>query len=299
MARREEQRHFGQVIQAWLIVAVLGWAGMAQAAGNDLILYRLGECTFETVNGRDTCVSVTPDNQGFELLTRDLGLSLSPKGLSTAETIGEAGFEYAYELIFNIVDASTDYWEAAVEDEDPNDLLLVSQLHVTKGLPFSFEIGAVLSHLSDSGIWGLGAELSWAFHEDFFYPVPDLGIRGFVNHTLGASDLSLTTAGFDVLVDLPFGVNGVVQLTPYVGYNFTAVFAASRLLDASPGDPTPAVEGVDNQPSVKPEFVFEPINNVYHRGLVGLRLRYAVLNFTVETLFGDVTTISLKLGLDF
>lgn len=280
--------------------AILSVSAPSYASGNDLVLRRLGECTFQTIDGREQCVSVTPDTDGFESLVRDLGFVMSPKGLSPAETVGQAGFEMAFELSLNVINANADYWEAAVEDQDPDNVMLVNQIHFTKGLPFSFEIGAVLSHLFESDMWALGTELTWAFHEDYFWPVPDLGMRGFVNHVVGARDLNLTTAGFDVIASVPIGAGGVVSLTPYIGYNFTAIFASSRLLDATPQDTTPPIEGIGTQASIKPEFVFDNTTSSHSRFLGGLRIRFALVNFTFETLYAsEVQAYSLKLGLDF
>jgi hypothetical protein len=288
-------RHF------WLVVAalVVTSPSAALAGGNDLELRRLGTCTNATIDGREVCVAVAPDEEGFDSLTRDLGLTLSPKRMAPAETLGEAGFEYAFELLFNVVDGGAAYYRA-LEDRDPGNLLLTSQFHIRKGLPFSFELGGVLSHLFDSNLWAVGAEIMWALHEDYLYPVPDLGVRGFVNNVVGSTDLNLTTAGFDILLDLPIGVNGVVELTPYAGYNFTAVFSSSRLLDASPEDPTPPTEGGASGQSIKPEFVFDNRTNTYSRFVGGMRLRYAVLNATFETSIGaNVVSTGLHLGLDF
>lgn len=286
----------GSVVPVTLLVLM----GTAQGAGNDLVLRRLGECTFQTIDGREQCVAVAPDLDGFESLSRDLGFVMSPKGISPAETVGEAGFEMAFEISMNVIEASAEYWKRAVEDQQPDNVLVVSQIHLVKGLPFSFELGAILSHLFQSDMWALGAELSWAWHEDYFWPVPDLGVRGFVNHTVGSTDINLTTAGFDALVSIPVGVGGVISLTPFVGYNFTVVFTSSRLLDATPDDISPPIEGAGNQPSIKPEFVFDNTSNMYSRFLAGFRIRFAVVNFSFETLWAEeVQAYSLKLGLDF
>ncbi|MBN1946195.1 MAG: hypothetical protein JW797_11000 [Bradymonadales bacterium] len=282
-----------------VFLLVILWSIPALSGGNDLVLSRLGDCTYQEVNGRQTCVSVTPNVEAFRALTRDLGLVMSPKGFSTAETIGEVGFEYAFEMLFNVIDSSQVGWQETVLDRDPSDLLLTSQFHLRKGLPFSFQLGAVLTHLFDSDMWGLGAELNWSLHEDYLNPVPDLGVRGFVNHTVGNTDLNLTTAGFDAMLGLPVGVGGMVNLTPYLGYNLTAVVSSSRLLDASPGDPYPPMEAGASTPAIKPEFVFDNETNIYHRFLAGIRVRFTVLNFTSELLAStDVITVGLKLGLD-
>ncbi|MCA9561874.1 MAG: hypothetical protein KC561_00225 [Myxococcales bacterium] len=282
------------------VLAVMSTASSAVADDNDLVLRRFGECDFVTTGGTEQCVGVTADEESFRNLSRDLGYIFSPKGLSPGETIGEVGFELSYELNLNVIDSDADYWQTAVEDRDPDPVMVVSQIHVTKGLPFSFEVGAVLSHLFGSEMWALGGEVSWAIHEDYFYPVPNLGVRGFVNNVLGSSDINLTTAGFDLVADWPVGINGVASFTPYIGYNMTAVFASSRLLDATPEDGTPPIEGTGNQQSSKPEFVFDNENNVYHRWLAGFRVRFVMVNTSFEAIIADeVQTYSLKLGLDF
>ena len=288
------QRNVQRTLCALLILTALCpplWAGE-----NDLVLHRLGECTYEN----SECVSVIPNTAAFEDLTRDLGFILSPKGLSPADTIGVAGFESSFEISLNVIDPSAEYWQTAVEDRDPSSLMAVSQVHFTKGLPHSVEIGGVLSHLHSSDIWSVGTEITWSFHDDFFHPVPNLGARGFVSHAVGASDLNLTTAGVDVITDVPIGVNGMFSFTPYVGYNFLAIFASSRLLDASPADPAPPVESTEGTLAVKPEFVFENVTNTFHRYLGGFRCRFAYVNFTTEVLFSpEVQTYSFKLGMDF
>lgn len=281
--------------------ALLSFGTSALGAGNDLVLHRLGSCVDAA------CSEVQRDDDAFRQLTRDLGLAFSPKGLAPPETLGEAGFNYGFELIFNTVDSSAisdggaePYWQTAVEDRDPSDILMVSQLHIRKGLPFSFELGAVLSHLFQSSMWGLGVELAWAFHEDTYWPVPDFGVRGFVSNVVGSTDLNLTLAGFDLMLGIPIGISNLYSLTPYAGWNYTAIFASSRLLDKTPGDNTPPFQGSGGTASVKPEFVFDDTRQQFNRFVGGLRFGYAVVNLTLETSIGaDVQSYALHLGLDF
>jgi hypothetical protein len=298
-------------IRLVVLAAVFGASATALADSNDVVLNRLAECQY--VTGGVTTVApspcnvappgsslfVVPDTDAFEALARDLGLVMSPKGMTTGETIGQAGFEYAYELSFNLIDSDADHWQRAIEDRDPSGLMMVSQFHVTKGLPYSFEVGAILSHLHGSELWGLGGEISFSFHEDFFWPAPDLGIRVFVNNMVGSTDMNLTIGGFDVLLDFTMGLSNVVNFTPYVGYNFTRIWASSRLLDSTPQDPSPPIEGSGGAPSNKPEFVFDNIANNFDRLLVGSRFRYAALNVTIEGAIGHVNTFSLHIGMDF
>ena len=129
---------------------------------------------------------------------------------------------------------------------------------------------------------------------------PDFGVRGFVSNVVGSTDLNLTMAGFDLMLGIPIGISNLYSLTPYAGWNYTAIFASSRLLDKTPGDSTPPFEGGGDAASVKPEFVFDDTRQQFNRFVGGLRFRYAVVNLTLEASIGaDVQSYALHLGLDF
>ena len=71
-------------------------------------------------------------------------------------------------------------------------------------------------------------------------------------------------------------------------------------LDASPDDSSPPVEGSGGAISVKPEFVFDEMSSAHHRFLGGLRLRFAAVNVSFETVYSEeVQSYGMKLGLDF
>ena len=257
-----------------------------------------------------------PDNALFRGLVRELGYVFSPRLASPAETLGHAGFHVSALWSGTFVSADERFWEVTERGRksgDPSPLLQTLQLDVRKGLPFSFELGVNFMWLVDSELFAPGLELRWALQEGYKY-IPDLGIRGSVNHMIGNRDLLLTTVGLDVVLSKSFGVGGMVNLAPYVSWSLLMIAANSRVID-----PTPATELVDSSTPGSPvtrgdiqnNFVFDTVSvgsDVNHKLTVGLRMLVYILNVSVQgeaQMLGDdgaigpVATISTKLGLDF
>lgn len=271
-------------------------ASSAYAAPNDISLQRFGSCTFVG----DACVGTTTNEAGFRALARDLGLVFAPKGLVSAETLGQAGFAFQIDHNFSIVNANDEHWILASPNSDPSSTLSTTQFHVRKGLPFSFELGGSFTPMWDSNMMAIGAELRWSLHEDYLWPVPDVGIRAFGSTVVGSPQLNLTVAGVDVLASLPIGVGSIVNITPFIGYQMAIVVSASRLIDATPDDPTPPFTSSNPAESNAPEFVFGVDNEVTHAGLGGIRFQVAVFNLTTQvTASSHVQTYSISAGLDF
>jgi hypothetical protein len=287
----------------WLVgVVALGlaltWcAGAALAGDKDLTLRRLSNRDEVMVDGV-TRYNALPDVDAFKSLTRDLGLVFAPRFMSPAETLGEAGFDVGMELSLSSVDNSAAHWRA-LDGGSPNNFL-TGQLHVRKGLPFSLEVGSTLTHLFESEMFALGTEAKLALNEGFLY-LPDLAVRGTFNTVLGSSDLNLATLGFDISISKSFGVVGVLNITPYAGYNYLTVIASSRLLDVTPEDPTPpTINEESGELEFQPEFVFSTQTQSINRFFGGLRLLVGVLNITLEGAFADsVQTYSGRIGFDF
>jgi hypothetical protein len=171
---------------------------------------------------------------------------------------------------------------------------------VRKGLPFSFEVGTVLTLLDDSDLLAVGVEGKWALHEDIFWPLPDLAIHGGVNTLLGSPDLVLTNLQIDALTSLPIGISSVVNLTPFAGYGVVLPFSASRLIDTTPDDARPAVASDSNVLRNQPEVNFSLDTEVRPVAVVGARFQWAMLDLTYQSQFSDtVTSQSVSIGADF
>lgn len=168
-----------------------------------------------------------PDNQNFRIFANQLGAAISSFNFAPPETLGQSGFNFAFEYAVVQVDTAKTIWPT--EAATPPGLLLMPTLHMRKGLPFSFEVGTKVSYLQSSQMVAATIEAKWALNEGFFY-FPDLGVRGYGTHLVGTRDFSLTTAGVDVGIGHPFAILGTATLTPYVGWNLQYVTASSQIV---------------------------------------------------------------------
>lgn len=283
--------------KAGVLLATTLFTSSAFAGSNDITLQRFGEVVQDPAVG----LFVRQDDKGFDNLTRDLALVMAPRGGVSGETLGQAGFAFQVDQSFSTVNAGEDYWLDADVDRDPAGTLTTTQIHIRKGLPFGFELGANLNALWQSQLFMIGGELRWSIHEDFFRGMPDFTVRGFGGTMVGSPQLNLSVGGFDAIVSHPIGVASVMNITPYAGYAMTVSAAASRLLDATPSDPSPPVTDTSNPAnSNKPEFVFGPTTQILHQGLLGVRFQFAVLDVGFQAAFGStVETYTLSLAIDF
>ena len=258
-----------------------------------MTLHRFGTCRI--LDG--VCAEVDTNDDAFYDFARDLGLVFAPPLGATAETLGEAGFAIQVDQTFAVIDANEEHWTLADVDGKPSGTLPLTEFHVRKGLPLSLEIGGTLTMLWDSSLMAVGAELRWALHEDYLWPVPDLALRGYVNTVVGSSEAQVTVTGGEVVTSVPIGVGNVMNITPFGGYNLAVVVMASRLIDATPQDPRPPVRG---DPSSQPEFVFPVETVLVHQGVAGVRFQVAVVNVAFQAQVSSwVQNYSLTLGTEF
>lgn len=270
-------------------------ASTAMAGPADVTLTRFGECT-STAGGN--CGGVTVDEAGFRDFTRELGLATSVYALQPAETTGQSGFAMQLNFVNTSIAGDADYWRKASVDGNPPSSLSVMNLHVRKGLPFSLEVGFNAGIMLDSELVTLGGEIKYAINEDWIWPVPDLAIRAWGNAVLGARDLDLYNVGGDVIVSLPIGIGGTVQLTPILGYSLHAVISKSGVLNAMPGNPLPPV--ISPGGTHLPEYVFGVDTQVMHRMFAGLQLSVAAFDLNFQASFiGDQLTLAGGLGASF
>ena len=199
-----------------LATALTGLVPQANAQSRELTLGALAA----------QCDSLT-NCQEFSALTEELASSIQPRFGAPAHTFGTMGLDVGYNLVMTDINQGDEHW--ALADERANDLLLASQISVQKGLPYSIGLGATLTHLHDYGLWGVDLQLKAAFAEGYEV-VPDIGMRLRVGSLLGSRDLSMLTAGTDLIISKTFGVGGVMQMTPFGAYAFTIVRASSMVV---------------------------------------------------------------------
>ena len=298
------QRPHGPLIGRLLAGAAMLLLPVASAhASNNFTLQRFGKCE-DLRRPNNNCLLTSTKDKAFRSFAGQLGEVMTIKGVAPADTPGVAGFVFQIDRSFNDFDVKTggaeNPWVLAHKTGKPEASMGTTQIHVRKGLPFSFEVGTVLTLLDDSDLLAVGVEGKWALHEDIFWPLPDLAIHGGVNTLLGSSDLVLTNLQIDALLSLPIGISSVVNLTPFGGYGVVLPFSASRLIDTTPDDARPAVasdtESLRNQPEVNFSLDTEP----RPVAVVGARFQWAMLDLTYQSQFSDtVTSQSVSIGADF
>ena len=222
---------------------------------------------------------------GLKYLSRDLGLAFQPRFGSPASTQGGAGFDMGYALTMTDVAQDSDHWVNAVEE--PSDLLLISQVSIHKGLPYSIGLSTTLGFLHDSGLWSLDLGVKWAFVEGFHY-VPDMAFHVQVGTLMGSSELSLLRVATDFQISKSFGLGGVVRMTPYAAYSFTFV------------QPSPHVVAVFDQWAVEADTSIVTVLPLFlHRGILGVRFTAAMVDVGLEVALGETHTFGTRLGINF
>ena len=250
----------------------------------------------------------------FQKLGNELGMSLAPRPLAPAETLGVSGFEFAFATVHADISQDESYWrgqpgspvlEGVADGNGVPSGLWIPTLHIRKGLPMSTELGITASYLAFSEMFLLGVETKIGIHESYYRWVPSIAFRGAVGTLFGSTDIKLTTVETDILTSLPIGLDGIVQLTPYLGYGMLFVDVISGIIDETPYNVSAEDQNGRQDGSL---YVFERLNwydNRSHRIIMGLRANYAFFELIYEVDIGIVPVAdktlqshSIKIGFD-
>ena len=207
------------------------------------------------------------DQGEFRALSEDLGAAFSYKGVTPATSLGVLGFDVGVEVTDTRLEHGSLFERAGAGGHSD---LLVPKLHVHKGLPGGFGIGAFVATTSGISANLFGADLRYAIVEDRL-ATPAIAVRLSGTKATGLGDVSLSTAALDAVVSKQF-----TAITPYAGAGVVRVMSKAH-----------------NAPLADESFdkgrVFGGIN---------LNLLTANLAFEAEKM-GGATSLSAKLGLRF
>lgn len=168
-------------------------------------------------------------NSNFRSFARQFGAAMSSTSLTPPETLGHLGFSVNAEV--SVVDFRGG--PALPTADDFTGPLLMPSVHLRKGLPWSFELGARAAWIQNSHM-GVGTvELRWAINEGYAF-LPDIALRAHLSKLLNARNLDLTTGGVDLSIGKRFAIAGALTLAPYVGWNLVFVGASSTSVDFNP-----------------------------------------------------------------
>jgi hypothetical protein len=205
----------------------------------------------------------------FKLFSEDLGSALSYKAVTPPAPLGITGFELGLEVTSTKMQNSA-LWSRATNGGSALNSMIVPKLHVFKGLPLNFDIGAFYSAVPSTNIKLYGGELRYAILEGGM-ALPAVGIRGAMTKLSGVSQLAFSTKSLDISIS-----KGFAMFTPYAGLGTV---------------------WVDSTPNVAPlvEEAFRQ-NKIFAGG----NLNFGLVNFALEyDKTGSAPSYSAKLGFRF
>ncbi len=202
----------------------------------------------------------------FKVFSEDMGAALSYKPITPPTPLGITGFDVGLEV------TSTKMRNFDTATGGTTNNLVIPKLHVYKGLPLNFDVGAFYSSVPTTNIKFYGGELRYAVLEGGV-ALPAVGIRGAVTKLSGVSALSLSTKSLDVSIS-----KGFAMFTPYAGLGTVWV-------DSTPDT---AATGLTKE-SFRQNKIF--VGGNLNLGLMNLALEYDKT--------GSAPSYSAKLGFRF
>ena len=229
---------------------------------------------------------LVPDSGSFERVVAEIGVAAGPKMIGPARTLGLLGFDVGYTIGLTNINETAAYWAKATKS--PSNLLPTMQLNLTKGLPYSFQIEGLITHLFSSSLWAMGLNLKWALLEGYRY-APEVSLSANVGTLTGTKNYTLLTFGGSVLVSKRFGVGGILEVSPYGGYQALAGRGASEVLYYF-------ADG-----SAKPTtFVINPVVFARHLAVLGLVVTGGIVSGGIEATFtSGLQTYAFKASVTF
>ena len=167
-------------------------------------------------------------NLAQDELTRvasDLGAAFSYKGVTPATALGITGFDIGLEVTDTTVEHSGLFRIAGAGGPSR---ITVPKVHVYKGLPFGFDIGAFAAMASEIDATIYGVDLRYAVINDGI-TTPAVALRASGTRATGLGALRVSTTALDVMVSKRFTL-----LTPYAGAG--AVRTTARVSGTSLGE---------------------------------------------------------------
>ncbi len=218
----------------------------------------------------DTADEITQDQ--FDKFIKELGMALTFNPMAPAEPLGITGFDVSAEIVASDISDDKDYWKKLVGDDSPFAYLPVPRLHVQKGLPFNFDIGAMYVAVPDSNVKLWGIELKYAILEGTA-ATPALCVRGSYSSLTGVDDIDLNTIAADVLIS-----KGFLMVTPYGGLSIVRI------------------AGSENSDYV----TLDDVNETCFRGIVGVQFSpFPLFVINGEVSYGEIMQYGLKIGVRF
>lgn len=241
----------------WMIIGLIVWTHGAPvwAADFDLDLNRI------------TALTLTQTE--FKNFSEEAGLALSYLPLSPAASLGIIGIDVGAEVTAANIHEDRSYWTKITPD--PPGQVILPKLHVQKGLPFGFDIGAVYTKVPQSNVSMVGGELKWAFISGNA-ALPAVALRGSYTKLLGVDTLDLQTIGADLSIS-----KGIAFVTPYAGIGQVWIQSKEKV----------------SALNLKEESLS------LTKGFIGVKISLLIVNFVAEADFAKIPLYSARINIGF
>ena len=218
---------FRSLVAPCLAFACLAVPQVAHAAGLDLHFERFIDPNAD---------SHTPvENASYKSLMRDVGMAMGPRMAGPAASGGSLGIEASYEISGVGTNSTADYWSKAATN--PESILTTQQVRIRKGLPYSLQVGGVVTSMSNSSLTAIGIELGVSI-TDGYKNIPDILFRPSIHTVLGNSQIDMFVVGADLAVSKSFGIAGILSLQPWVAYSPVFTHVNTHLVSLFPTEKT-------------------------------------------------------------
>ncbi len=202
----------------------------------------------------------------FKDFSEEVGLAISYLPMAPAEPLGVLGFDVGLEV--SAIDIDQGLWETAAVSNPPGTALF-PRIHLQKGLPFGFDLGAVYTKVPNSNVEVIGGEVKWAIVSGNI-AVPAIALRGSYTQLRGIDNFDLETYGADLSIS-----KGFAFVTPYAGYGQVWINSEATALP------------------LKEENISLP------KPFVGVKMSIALINFVFEADFGELTMYTGRFNIGF
>ena len=223
-------------------------------------------CTTNAFAGDLNQIGTLTQNQFLKLST-DLGAASAYKGVTPATPLGALGFDIGAEITQTSIENSAILRQAGAGDISN---LYVPKIHITKGLPYGFDIGAFVSRISSVNGMLIGLEARYAIVEDGL-TTPAIGVRLSGSRLSGVTNFKLSTIAVDAMLS-----KKLTLITPYIGAGSVRVTSRAD------------IAGLREE------------NFNKSRVFIGMNVNFLLANIALEAeKMGDNTSLSAKAGFRF
>lgn len=241
--------------------------GAGIAAGRVATLAALAMLTSvnASASGLDNLSTLSQDQ--FTKLSKDLGAAAAYRGVTPGNSLGITGFDIGIELTESKIENSSSLKRAGGGDTST---LFIPKLHIHKGLPAGFDIGAFVSRISGVNASLIGAEVRYQIIEDGL-TTPSVALRLSGSKATGISQVNLSTVAVDAMIS-----KKLAFITPYAGIGSVRIASAPKI------------------------GLLHDVTATDSRVFVGVNMNFLTTNLALEAeKLGGVSSVSGKIGFRF